>query len=75
MFMPYWGGPGLVKAYSLELLVDAVRQHQASRPHPSPRRWSVAFGRVLRSTGRLLTRWGDRLESRRTTPSILSGCL
>ena len=31
MVMQYWGGPGLVKAYSLELLVDAVRQHQASR--------------------------------------------
>jgi hypothetical protein len=65
----------LVKAYSLELLVDAVRQHQAGRPQPSPRRLSVAFGRALRGTGRLLTRLGDRLASRQATPSVFEGCL
>ncbi len=75
MFMPYWGGPGLVKAYSLELLVDAVRQHQASRPQPSPRRLSLGFGRALRTIGRLLTRLGDRLANRQATPSLFNGCL
>ena len=54
MLMPYWGGPALVKAYSLELLVDAARQHRASRPQPSPRRLSVAFGRALCGTGSTL---------------------
>ena len=34
MLMNYLGGPGLVKAYSLELLTDALRQHRASRPRP-----------------------------------------
>ena len=63
MVMQYWGGPGLVKAYCLELLVDAVRQSEATRPQRSRRRLSAAIGQVLRAAGALLTRLGDRLAA------------
>ena len=74
MLMEYWNGPGLVKAYALDLLVDAVRQHRASRPQPSRRRLAAVCGRALRAAGAFLTRLGDRLANRPARFPAIDSC-
>jgi hypothetical protein len=72
MDIKYLGGPGLVRAYSLELLAEAARQHRHQPALPRQRRLLPALGRVLRGIGRPLTRLGDRLTD--GSPSALRGC-
>jgi hypothetical protein len=74
MVMYHWGGPGLVKAYALELLVDAARQRAAARPPRSRRRLTAAIGRARRATGALLTRLGDGLAARPATSPVSEIC-
>jgi len=74
MFMNTFGGPALVRAYALELLVDAVQHQKANRPQPSRRRSAAALGRILRGAGRQLIRLGDRLASRSVMPPMIDIC-
>jgi hypothetical protein len=74
MFMNGLGGPALVRAYALELLVDAARQHNTNRPQPSRRRSAAALGWVLGGTGRLLIRLSDWLARRIVTPLMIDIC-
>jgi len=74
MFINSLGGPALVRAYALELLVDAAQQHNTNRPQPSRRRSAAALGWVLGGTGRLLIRWSDWLARRTVTPPMIDIC-
>ena len=74
MFMNGLGGPALVRAYALELLVDAVRQREANRAEVSRRRLTTAFGSILRSTGRLSIRLSDWLAGRSVTAPAIDVC-
>ena len=79
MFINSLGGPALVRAYALELLVDAAQQHNAqqhntNRPQPSRRQSAAALGWVLGGTGRLLIRWSDWLARRSVTPPMIDIC-
>jgi hypothetical protein len=74
MFINSLGGPALVRAYALELLVDAAQQHNTNRPQSSRRRSAAALGWVLGGTGRLLIRWSDWLARRSVTPPMIDIC-
>ncbi len=61
MFMEYLGGPGLVRAYSLELLAEMMRR-QPAHPRETRRGSLIAgVGHALQAMGRLAIRLGERL--------------
>lgn len=70
MLIPYWGGPGLVRAYSLELMVEAYRQHAVAKSQQPHGRYRAAFGRALLWVGSQLTELGDRLTARPGEPTL-----
>ena len=74
MTIKYFGGPGLVRAYSLELLAEAARQHWERPTPPRRRRLAPALGRALRAVGAPLIRLGDRLAGGSSTQPALLGC-
>ena len=72
MRMEYWS-PGLVRAYALEMMLEAMQQPRAIRSKRPRRRLRTAFAQALRSTGSLLVWAGDRLAAHSPAP-LAPGC-
>ena len=65
MFMEYLGGPGLVRAYSLELLAETMRRQPAQARETQRGSLIAGLGHALQAMGRLAISLGDRLAKPR----------
>lgn len=74
MFMEYLGGPGLVRAYSLELLAETLRQNRAQRHENRHLDAAPHSHGIWRAIGRLIAGLRDRLAGRRVKPAAAGFC-